>query len=130
MVQLKFLSGKKAGTSWVARRFPVRIGRSADSHVQLDDAGVWDQHLEIGLKRGEGFVLQTRGAALAAVNSQPSTEAVILRNGDKIEVGAARIQFWLAPPRQKGLALREWLTWTALATISLSQIALIYFVLD
>jgi pSer/pThr/pTyr-binding forkhead associated (FHA) protein len=130
MVQLRFLSGSKAGVSQIARRFPVRIGRSADSDIQLDDAGVWDQHLEIGLKRGEGFVLQTRGLALAAVNSHAATEPVLLRNGDTIELGAARIQFWLAPPRQKALALREWLTWTALATISLSQIALIYFVLD
>ena len=130
MVQLKFVSGSKAGDSYVARRFPVRIGRAANSEVQLQDAGVWDRHVEIGIKRGEGFVLQNCGAALATVNSQPSTEPVILRNGDTIQLGAARIQFWLAPPRQKGLALREWLTWAALTAISLSQIALIYFALD
>jgi pSer/pThr/pTyr-binding forkhead associated (FHA) protein len=130
MIQIKFLSGSKAGTSWVARRFPVRIGRAAGSEVQLEDHGIWDQHLQIDLKWREGFVLKTSGAALATVNSQPVVEPVLLRNGDRIDIGAARLQFWLAPARQRGLALREWLTWTLLAVISLSQFALIYFVLD
>lgn len=130
MVQIKFLSGSKAGDSWVARRFPVRIGRAANCHIQLDDPGVWDQHLEIELKRKHGFYLETRSDALATINSQPVTEPVLLRNGDTIQIGAARLQFWLAPPRQRGLALREWLTWTALIAISLTQFALIYFVLD
>ena len=130
MVQLKFLSGNKAGTSWVARRFPVRVGRSPGSDLQLDDGGMWDEHLAIDLKRGQGFIIETCGAALASVNTEPVTEPLVLRNGDMIEIGAARLQFWLAPPRQRALALREWLTWIALTAVSLSQIALIYFVLD
>src|SRR3954468_11504418 len=114
MVQINLLSGSKAGTSSVARRFPVRIGRSADCDIQLEEPGVWDEHLQLDLKRGEGFILKTCGAALAAVNSRSATEPVLLRNGDRIDLGAARLQFWLAPPRQKGFALREWLIWTGL----------------
>jgi|SRR5882672_4822698 len=129
MVQIKFLSGKKAGTSWVARRFPVRIGRSPQCDLRVEDAGVWDQHLKLDLRRGEGFVLSTQGDALAAVNAQ-RVEQTVLRNGDTIEIGAVKLQFWLAETRQRGLRLREWLTWIALGLICLSQIALIYFVLN
>ena len=130
MVQIRILSGQKAGTFSVARRFPVRIGRSPQCDVQLDDPGVWDEHLNLDLRRREGFLLTTQGDALATLNSQPLKEAALLRNGDTIQIGAAKLQFWLAEPRQRGLALREWLTWIALGAISLSQIALIYFVLN
>ena len=129
MVQIKFLSGKKAGSSWVARRFPVRIGRSPESDLRVEDPGVWDQHLKLDLRRGEGFVLTTQGDALAAVNAQ-RVEQAVLRNGDTIELGAVKLQFWLAETRQRGLRLREWLTWIALGVICFSQIALIYFVLN
>ena len=53
MVQLKILSGKKAGTAWVARRFPVRIGRSAGADLQLEESGVWDEHLQLDFKPAE-----------------------------------------------------------------------------
>ena len=46
MVQLNILSGKKAGTRTVARHFPFRIGRAAGNELQLEDDGVWDQHLD------------------------------------------------------------------------------------
>jgi predicted component of type VI protein secretion system len=126
MIQLKILSGKKAGTSWVARRFPVRIGRSENSDLQVDDPGVWDDHLQIDVRRKEGFFLTAQSGAHAAVNSERISEPRVLRNGDTIEIGGARLQFWLGQTRQKGLRLRESLTWLALAAISLSQIALIY----
>ncbi len=129
MVQLKFLSGKMAGTSWVARRFPVRIGRAADSDLRVEDAGVWDQHLKLDMRRRQGFFLTALGEALVTVNAQPIQET-LLRNGDTIEIGALKLQFWLGETRQRGLALREWLTWIALGAISLSQIALVYFVLN
>ena len=66
---------------------------------------------------------------MAAVNAQAMQQPTLLRNGDIIELGGSKLQFWLAEARQRGLAIREWLTWIALALISLSQIALIYFVL-
>jgi pSer/pThr/pTyr-binding forkhead associated (FHA) protein len=126
MVQINILSGKKAGSSWVARRFPVRIGRSPEADLRAEEPGVWDEHLNLDLRRGEGFLLSTQGDALAAVNSEPIREPRLLRNGDMIEIGALRLQFWLAQPRQRGLGLRESLTWIALVAISLSQVALIY----
>jgi pSer/pThr/pTyr-binding forkhead associated (FHA) protein len=129
MVQLKILSGTRAGTTWEARRFPVRIGRSASAHLQFEEQGVWDQHLQLDFKRGTGFVLSAQPKVLASVNGQP-VDRTLLRNGDLIEAGSLKMQFWLSETRQYGLRLRESLTWAAIAAISLGQIALIYWVLS
>ena len=128
MVQLKVLSGKKAGTIWVARRFPVRIGRSAASDLQLEEDGVWDEHLQLDFNPSVGIVLSAQADALASVNGQPVREAV-LRNGDAIKIGALSMQFWLSETRQYGLRFREGLTWAGIAAISLSQVGLIYWLL-
>jgi len=128
MVQLKFLSGKKAGTVWVARRFPVRIGRSPAAHLQLEESGVWDQHLQLDFKPVQGIVLSTQSNALTTVNGQPVHQTV-LRNGDAIEIGSLRMQFWLSETRQAGLRFREGLTWAGIATITLGQVGLIYWLL-
>ncbi len=128
MVQLRILSGKKAGTAWVARRFPVRIGRSATADLQLQESGVWDEHLELELRPGEGFVLSAHPDAIASVNGQPVQEA-LLRNGDTIDIGALKLQFWLSENRQGGLRLREGLTWAGIVAITLGQVGLIYWLL-
>lgn len=128
MLQLSVLSGKTAGTNLVARRFPVRIGRAASSDLRLEENGVWDQHLELQFVPAEGLVLETASDALARVNGEPVRRA-ILRNGDLIEVGTVKLRFWLSAPRQRGLRVREGLTWAAIALICLVQIALIYWLL-
>ena len=128
MVQLSVVSGKTAGTGLVIRRFPVRIGRSPKADLCLEEQGVWDDHLRLELHRGEGFVLETAPNALAAVNGHRA-QRTVLRNGDIIEIGSARIQFWLSETRQSGLRLREGLTWAAIAAISLGQVALVYLLL-
>ena len=128
MVQLKVLTGKKAGTAWVARRFPVRIGRSSAADLQLEESGVWDQHLQLDFHPAEGIVLSAQPNALATVNGQPVQQA-LLRNGDAIAIGSMRLQFWLSETRQGGLRIREGLTWAGIAAISLGQICLIYWLL-
>jgi len=128
MVQIKILSGNKAGSSWDARHFPVRIGRSARSHLQLEEAGVWDDHLKLSQDRSEGFVLETHAKALASINGQPAQRA-ILRNGDTIEVGSVKLQFWLSEPRQRGQGLREAFVWVLITAVCLGQIALVYWLL-
>lgn len=126
MIQLKLLSGQRAGNVWVARRFPVRIGRSAAADLQLEDEGVWDQHLQLEFKRGDGFFLHTQPNALATVNGQ-AIQQTRLRNGDAIEIGALKLRFWLSETRQSGLRFREWFTWVAIAAVSLVEIALLYW---
>jgi hypothetical protein len=128
MVLLKVLTGKKAGTSWEARHFPVRIGRSAAADLQLEEGGVWDQHLQLDFSSGEGIVLSAQPNALAAVNGQP-VERTALRSGDAIDIGSLKLQFWLTETRQTGLRFREGLTWVAIAAISIGQVGLIYWLL-
>jgi pSer/pThr/pTyr-binding forkhead associated (FHA) protein len=128
MVQLKILSGKKAGTTFVARRFPVRIGRAPKANLQLEEDGVWDQHLQLVFNPADGFRLNAEPNALVTVNGQ-RLEENLLHNGDTLGIGSVRLQFWLSETRQRGLRLREWLTWAAITIISLGQIAAIYFLL-
>ena len=128
MVQLRILSGKKAGTAHVARRFPVRIGRASAADLRLEEDGVWEQHLQLDLNPADGFHLRAQPGALATLNGSP-LPTTPLRNGDTIEIGALKIQFWLSETRQRGLRLREWLTWAAIAALALGQVAVIYLLL-
>jgi pSer/pThr/pTyr-binding forkhead associated (FHA) protein len=125
MVRLEILSGKKAGTAWLARGFPLRIGRSAAADLQLEENGVWEQHLQLELSPAEGFLLKTRPPAVALVNGQPVQQA-ILHNGDHIDIGSLKMQFWLREAPQRGLQFRERLIWAGVLAISLLQVAIIY----
>lgn len=129
MIQLQILSGKKAGTRWSARRFPVRIGRGAQNDLQLEEPGIWDDHLVLSRQRHEGITLTTCGEALATVN-QTRVDAIRLRNGDSIEIGSVQMRLWLDEVRQRGLRLREWFVWTLVAAVSVGEIALIYWLLQ
>jgi len=126
MVQFKILSGKKAGSLWRTRRFPVHIGRAPASDLQLEEHGVWDRHFQVGLNPAAGFVMETQPDALVTVNGMPAQRAV-LRNGDLIEVGGTKLQFWLAEAPQRGLKIREGFLWTMIAAVCAVQIALIYW---
>jgi pSer/pThr/pTyr-binding forkhead associated (FHA) protein len=128
MVQLTILTGKLAGASWSTRRFPVRIGRSPKADLQIEENGVWDDHLELDLNPSQGFLLRSRPEAPALINGESAKDAV-LRNGDVIQIGSVKIRFWLSETRQRGLRFREWLTWSGIAVICLGQVALIYWLL-
>ena len=127
MIQLNVLSGKKAGSRMVVRRFPFRVGRASDNDLRLDDDGVWDEHLTLGFQSG-GFNLAVAPSALIAVNGEPFQNQT-LRNGDIITIGSAKLQFWLAAARQRGLRWRELFVWTLLILVTLSQFVLIYWLL-
>ena len=129
MVQLQVFSGKHAGTSTLARRFPFVVGRNSTADLCLEQEGIWDRHLEFHLQIPDGFLLKAHPRALTNVNGQPVQEA-FLRNGDLIEVGPLKIRFWLSETRQRGLRTREFLTWFALAALCAGQILLIYALLS
>src|SRR5258708_34445398 len=126
MVQLNIRFPNKAGSETVARRFPFRIGRSADADLRLQEPGVWERHARIELDFDEGFMLITEPGALAAVNGDPMRRTR-LRNGDTINIGALSIQFCLGSVRQVRFTLREWLTWAGLAAVCGGQVALVYW---
>jgi pSer/pThr/pTyr-binding forkhead associated (FHA) protein len=126
MIQFNILSGKKAGTRTVARHFPFRIGRAVGNELQLEDDGVWDQHLTVEFNPQSGFNLITAPEALATVNGV-TVQTMVLRNGDTITTGSVKIQFWLAAARQGSLRLRENFVWALLGLVTLGQFALLYW---
>ena len=128
MLQLQILSGKQAGLLWDARRFPVRVGRTAGNDLQIEEDGVWDEHLRVELKADDGFVLTAHPGALVSVNQAP-VETVRLRNGDIITAGSARISFRLSQTTQRGLKLREAFIWLTIAGITVAQLAMIGWLL-
>jgi pSer/pThr/pTyr-binding forkhead associated (FHA) protein len=128
MIQLQILSGQLAGELRFVRQFPFHIGRAAENDLPLDDPGVWDKHLTIDFDKTEGFTLETAPETFCTVN-EASQSFVRLRNGDILSFGSARIQFWLAPPKQRGLRLRELFVWLLLVLVTLGQFALIYALL-
>jgi pSer/pThr/pTyr-binding forkhead associated (FHA) protein len=126
MVQLKFLTGKQPGRVCSVQRFPCLIGRSPDAGVRVEEGGVWEKHLELMLCLSEGFILRTLPNSLASINGQ-RFDRVRVRNGDTIEIGSLKMQFWLDATRQRSLRAREILTWVALGILSLGQVGLIYW---
>ena len=128
MIQLKILSGRMAGTSFVTRHFPVRVGRAAGNDLQLEEPGVWDEHFQINLAGKAGFTFEPQPDTLTTINGQPAQPAP-LRNGDLIEIGALKIQFWLTEAPQKALKIREAFVWGMITAVTLLQLALIYWLI-
>jgi pSer/pThr/pTyr-binding forkhead associated (FHA) protein len=128
MVQLRLLSGPKAGAVYRASGFPWRVGRGESADLRLEEPGVWDQHLQVDLIPGEGFVVTRQGQAMAAINGHLFDRRV-LRNGDLIEIGALKFRFWLAEARQKRLYFREWMAWGGVILLSLLEIVVIHLML-
>jgi pSer/pThr/pTyr-binding forkhead associated (FHA) protein len=120
MVQFKLLSGKMAGTTFVARHFPWQIGRAPEADCRLEEPGVWDRHLVIDLKPAEGFTLVVQPNACVILNGQPAQD-VVLRNGDLIEIGSLKLQFELTPNRQRSSRGRECFTWLTVALITVLE---------
>lgn len=129
MVQIDILSGSKAGSQVVARRFPFRVGRNAQATLALEDGGVWDYHFELSVRPADGIVLTSAPEALTLVNGTRFQEAR-LRNGDLIEAGSVKLRFNLSHTTQRGLAFCETATWTALALLCFGQVALIYWLVS
>lgn len=96
--------------------------------MRSEEDGVWDEHLQLDFQPAEGVVLSTGEHALTAVNGQPASR-VVLRNGDTIDLGSLRLQFWLAETRQIRLGWRECVIWSLLVLVTLGQVALIYWLI-
>ena len=124
MIQFVLLSGKTAGTAWVARRFPVRAGRASDSDLRLEAPGVHDRHFVVDVTSGQTLELSVLEPALVNVNSQPVTRCN-LRHGDLVEAGSARLRFWLAPPRQARLWASQAGVWIAWISVLVAQLMLL-----
>ncbi len=120
MVLLRVLSGSKAGAVTPVRRFPFSVGRGATADWRIEMPGVWDEQFKIALSPSDGFLLSANPLSLTCVNGE-RVSRVPLRNGDRIECGDLRVQFWLSPARQRGLRAREMFTWIALAGLMAAE---------
>ena len=129
MIQLQILTGKQAGARWVARRFPVRVGRDLANDLRLEDDGVWARHCELSFDATQGILLAAQPDALLTVNQEPVSSPHRLHNGDSIELGAVRLRFWLGDPVLRGSRTREAFVWTLILAICLGQVALVYWLL-
>lgn len=127
MIQLHILSGRQADGDIVVRCFPFVIGRGT-AHLPLDDGGVWERHLQIDFQRGEGFTFASNPDASVMINGEPAI-AGLLRNGDLIELGSARLRVWLTRAEQRSLSWREALIWSALLSLFGAQGVLIWWLL-
>jgi pSer/pThr/pTyr-binding forkhead associated (FHA) protein len=123
MFQLRLLTGKTAGAEIGVCRFPFWIGRGVRDHLRVEADGVWERHLELRIL-DRGVALESRPEARTHINGQRVARA-LLRNGDLIEIGSQKLQFWLAPVRQHGLLLREITTWLALVALVALQVVLL-----
>ena len=128
MIQLQVLTGKQAGTRWMARHFPVRVGRSSANDLRLEEDGVWAQHCVLSFDPAEGFILTAQPDALLTVNLEP-VRSIRLHNGDTIAIGSAHLQFWLNETPRRGQQLREGFVWTLVVAICLTEVALVYWLL-
>lgn len=128
MVQFEVISGKQAGLFVQARRFPFHIGRSAQSDLRLDDPGVWDDHATLLLDDNHDFIVKTGSHAVISVNSDHG-ESFVVRNGDSIEIGGARLRFWMAEARQSRLRSFEVMVGLTIVAVTLTQLAVINWLL-
>jgi len=124
MFQFELLSGKQAGGFWLARRFPVRLGRSPASDLRVEEPGVYDDHATFEFDDQRRLQMRVQEPALAAVNGQP-TQRAHLRNGDRLTLGSATLRLWLAPVRQSHLRLGEALLWALWIGVALVQLLLL-----
>ena len=125
MIEIEVIENHRGSSREILQHFPAVIGRSSDADVELSVSGVWDRHLEIDLDRSRGFLLRTCEGAWTAVNGSPCQETV-LKNGDLIEIGGAKLRFWLRMASQRGFRGREISTWIAFGLIAVGQVFLIY----
>lgn len=122
MLQLIAVDGQSVQTV-TANRFPFSIGRAPSAGLRLDSLGVWDRHATITLRNGR-FHIAPEGESLLLINDQRS-DGAILRTGDELSVGAARISVTLSPALQSGLRSRETFVWLALGAVTLAQVLLL-----
>ena len=95
----------------------------------MEEPGVWDNHFHVEFEAGNGYVACPQANALMTINGQAAPEKTLLRNGDSIEIGGARLQFWLGETQQSAMRIREFLVWLGIAAITFAQVYLIYLLL-
>lgn len=128
MVLLQVAPGKDPPSRVTVTSFPFEIGRAPENHLQLSDPGVWARHLRLELSANPLEIRAVAASeALCLLNGSPFREAA-LRAGDLLQAGSCRIQFSLAPARQKSLTGYEYFIWGLVMAIAAAQAFLLFWV--
>jgi pSer/pThr/pTyr-binding forkhead associated (FHA) protein len=122
MVQLELTSGKNTQLIPVDT-FPCNIGRAGKNTVCITSRGVWDEHASITFDSETGFSIVTQGRGTLIVNGEPADQAR-LKNGDHLELGSARLRFWLAPVSAPDSSNTDLLFWSLIAAVFATMIGL------
>jgi diguanylate cyclase (GGDEF)-like protein len=104
---LTVLMGVNAGQVFTLDRDETSIGRGRDAHVMLDDLGVSRRHARIVRTEGRRYFLEDLGSANGVFVDGRPIERVELRDGDRVQIGAAFIlRFGLIAADEEALARR------------------------
>jgi pSer/pThr/pTyr-binding forkhead associated (FHA) protein len=123
MIELRLLSGNRKGEC-ISARPPLVVGRSPTSGLCLPEPGVWESHAIIECGSDGRLHLKAAGGGLVSVDSKPVRD-IVLRSGDRIELGSVTLEFRLSPSNQPGLNGPERMLWSLLAGAALLQLALL-----
>jgi hypothetical protein len=129
MVQLKVLSGTQVGLTHSVEQFPCLLGRQSPSNLCFEESGIWDRHVELALHENGSFSLRSFPNASVAINGH-NVEQAMLKNGDVIQFGGVKLQFWLAETQQHSLRLREIFSCIGFSAVCLAQVYVIYLLLQ
>ncbi|HCV99173.1 MAG TPA: hypothetical protein DGJ56_07750 [Verrucomicrobiales bacterium] len=128
-IRIERLDGDATKEQIEARRFPFKLGQAKDCHHRIDAKGVWPHHLTLEDAGEKGIVANHQPEATLLVNGATVAKSVRLQNGDVIELGAAKLRFWLAPLGQAGQRKVEFAIWATLGILTLGQVGLIAWLL-
>ena len=128
-IRIEWLDGGATKEQIEARRFPFTLGQAKDCHHRIDAKGVWPHHLTLEDAGEKGIVANHQPEATLLVNGATVAKSVRLQNGDVIELGAAKLRFWLAPLGQAGQHTVEFVIWATLGILALGQVGLIAWLL-
>jgi pSer/pThr/pTyr-binding forkhead associated (FHA) protein len=85
--------GPSKGARYLLDSEVVRIGRSTDSEIFLDDVTVSRKHAQI-IKRNKKFQLEDSGSLNGTYLNGTITTGAELKDGDEVQIGKFRMHFF------------------------------------
>jgi DNA-binding winged helix-turn-helix (wHTH) protein len=85
----------------------VEIGRSSDTAIRIDAAGVSRRHARIVISGDEARVEDLGSKNGTYVEGKPVTSACLLKDGDEIRIGPVALTFRLATPTKATETMRS-----------------------
>lgn len=127
MYRLTFLNGRMKGRRIAVREGSVVIGRDPACHLELPgDPDVALRHATIEERDDVIFLCASDASNRLLVNGQPAVE-VVLKTGDKIEIGSTQLEFRLISDQEPAGLKRRVGGMQALAFISIGLILIAEF---